>query len=124
MDPKEWGISTTPLQHAPYGIITRESLGDANKGKVAIVTGARRGIGAEISTSLAASGANVALLDVTEDSLAQTIKACEAHGVKAKGYACDVTDEDRVAEVIASIERDLGPVEYEALPILSTQHNS
>lgn len=112
MDPKEFGISTVPLQHKPYELISRETLAGASKGKVAIVTGARRGIGAAIAESLAASGADVALLDLTEASLAQSVKACEAHGVKVKGYGCDVTDEKKVKEVVEAVEKDLGPVEY------------
>lgn len=43
MDPKEFGISTLPLQHEPYGPILPERLVGANKGKVAVVTGAGRG---------------------------------------------------------------------------------
>lgn len=43
MDPKDFGISTLPLQHEPYGPILPERLAGANKGKVAVVTGAGRG---------------------------------------------------------------------------------
>lgn len=43
MDPKDFGISTLPLQHEPYGPILPERLVGANKGKVAVVTGAGRG---------------------------------------------------------------------------------
>lgn len=111
MDPAEFGISTVPLQHAPYDAISRNTLAGANKGKVAIITGAQRGIGAAIAESMAASGADVALLDLTEEGLAKSAQACEAHGVKVKTYACDVTNEARVKEVLSSIESSLGPVE-------------
>jgi hypothetical protein len=42
-DPTKFGISTLPLQHEPYGVILPERLAGANKGKVAVVTGAGRG---------------------------------------------------------------------------------
>ena len=111
MDPAEFGISTLPLQHAPYDAISRDTLAGTNKGKVAIITGAQRGIGAAIAESLAASGADVALLDLTQESLAKSAQACDAHGGKVKTYACDVTDEKRVKEVLRSIETDLGAIE-------------
>jgi hypothetical protein len=43
MDPALFGKSEIELKHEPYGPITREAIGDANKGKVAVVTGAGRG---------------------------------------------------------------------------------
>ena len=111
MDPAEFGISTLPLQHAPYDAISRDTLAGTNKGKVAIITGAQRGIGAAIAESLAASGADVALLDLSQESLAKVARACEGYGRKVKTYACDVTDEARVKEVLASIETELGAIE-------------
>lgn len=43
-DPSRFGISTLPLQHEPYGPILPIGLVGANEGKIAIVTGAGRGI--------------------------------------------------------------------------------
>ena len=112
MDSAEFGISTLPLQHAPYDLISRSALAGANAGKVALIRGAQRGIGAAIAESLAASGADVALLDIAGDEgLAATRKACEALGVKVATYACDVADEEMVRDVVGRVERDIGPVE-------------
>ena len=43
-DPTKFGISTLPLNHEPYGAILPERLAGANKGKLAVVTGAGRGM--------------------------------------------------------------------------------
>ena len=43
-DPSRFGISTLPLQHEPYGAILPARLVGANKGKIAVVTGAGRGM--------------------------------------------------------------------------------
>ncbi|KAJ4509691.1 hypothetical protein HRR83_006995 [Exophiala dermatitidis] len=111
MDPAKFGISSIPLNHAPYGPIKPENLKGANQGKVAVVTGAARGIGRAIAENLANSGANVAIIDLLKDELGETKSLCEKHGVKAKTYACDVTDVDRLRAVLKEVEKDLGPVD-------------
>jgi len=111
MDPSEFGVSTLPLQHAPYGSITEEALRGKNTGKIAVVTGAARGIGAAIAESLAKSGAHVAILDLLVEKQAQTKEACEKHGTKVLAYPCDVTDQESVTKTLDSIEQDLGPIE-------------
>jgi NAD(P)-dependent dehydrogenase (short-subunit alcohol dehydrogenase family) len=111
MDPAEFGISTLPLQHSPYPAISAETLSGANKGKVAVVTGAGRGIGAAIAESLAKSGADVAILDLTVENLAETKAACKNHVLKVQPYACDVSDEATVRDVFEAIEKELGPIE-------------
>ncbi|KIV80342.1 hypothetical protein PV11_07848 [Exophiala sideris] len=111
MDPKKFGISSVPLKHAPYGPIVPEKLKGANKGKVAVVTGAARGIGRAISENLANSGANLAIIDLLPDPLQETKAICEKYGVTVKTYPCDVTDVERVRTVLKDIEQDLGPIE-------------
>ncbi|KAL6706120.1 hypothetical protein ACN47E_006036 [Coniothyrium glycines] len=111
MDPAQFGISTLELQHAPYGVITPEALGSKNAGKVAVITGAGRGIGQAISEALARSGANLAILDINQDNLIGTKKRCLSLGVKVEAFACDVTDAARIQEVLAQVVRQLGHID-------------
>ena len=76
--------------------------------QVAIVTGAARGLGQTIARDLAASGAIVACIDVNEELLAETVKAIEASGGKAAAFSCDVTDGDRVTEVVKAVAKEYG----------------
>jgi len=71
--------------------------------QVAIVTGAARGLGREIAQSLAAAGAKVACVDVNKETLAEAVATIEAVGGVAEAIACDVTDSDRVTEVVRGV---------------------
>ncbi|KUJ08824.1 short chain dehydrogenase/reductase-like protein SDR [Mollisia scopiformis] len=111
MDPAEFGISTLPLQHEPYAAISSETLAGTNVGKVAVVTGAGRGIGAAIAEAIAKTGANIALLDLSVESQAETKSECEKAGVKALAYSCDVADLEITQKVFQQIESDLGSID-------------
>ncbi|KAF2027848.1 short chain dehydrogenase/reductase-like protein SDR [Setomelanomma holmii] len=111
MDPAQFGISTLPLQHSPYTSISPSTLAGTNAGKVALITGAGQGIGAAIAQALAQSGAAIAILDLNVDNLLRTKQACLSHGVKVEGFACDVTDAEKIKEVFNQVERQLGPID-------------
>ncbi len=68
------------------------------KGRVAIVTGAGHGIGKEIALSLARSGAEVVVTDVS-DEIFDVEKQIEALGAKAMPIRCDVTDPEQATTV-------------------------
>ena len=72
-------------------------------GKVAIVTGASRGIGRAISVALARQGALVAMTDVLGDAAVQSARELAAAGLKAEGYTMDVTSPESVQATVASI---------------------
>jgi 3-oxoacyl-[acyl-carrier protein] reductase len=72
-------------------------------GKVAVVTGASRGIGRAISDSLARQGAVVAMVDVLGDAAVQAAQEVTAAGGRAEGYSMDVTNAENVRAVIDKI---------------------
>ncbi len=76
--------------------------------QVAIVTGAARGLGQAIARDLAASGAIVACIDVNEELLGDTVESINESGGKAAAFACDVTDSDRVTEVVRAVAKQFG----------------
>ena len=82
------------------------------EGKVAIVTGAARGIGKAIAIKLASEGANIAFTDLVIDENGQaTEKEIAALGVKAKGYASNAANFDETHEIVTQIVKDFGRVD-------------
>lgn len=82
------------------------------KDKVAVVTGASRGIGAAIAYRLAGLGANIAVIYAGNAVAAETVcRKCENEfHVTARSYACDVSDFQAAKETVAKIKEDFGAV--------------
>jgi gluconate 5-dehydrogenase len=81
------------------------------EGKVAWVTGASYGIGFAIATGFSNSGAKIAFNDINQELVDKGIKSYKEIGIDAKGYVCDVTDEEAVKACVASIKKDLGTID-------------
>ena len=77
--------------------------------RVAVVTGAARGIGAAVATRLASDGLDVAVVDLSASASEATVAAVEARGGRGLALAADVADESAVAAAIARIAEQLGP---------------
>ncbi len=76
--------------------------------RIALVTGAGQGIGAAIAARLAAGGAKVAVLDLTEANTTDTVEAIKADGGTAIGLGADVSKADQVQAAIDTIVQTWG----------------
>ena len=82
------------------------------EGKLALITGASRGIGKGIALKFASEGADIAFTDLFDDeNMANTVKEIEALGVRAKGYASNAADFAQTEEVVAKVKEDFGHID-------------
>lgn len=82
------------------------------EGKVALITGASRGIGRGIAVKFAEQGANVAFTYLSSVEKGEALaKELEAFGIKAKGYQSDAADFKAAEELVNSVVADFGTVD-------------
>ncbi|MDE7179698.1 MAG: 3-oxoacyl-[acyl-carrier-protein] reductase [Muribaculaceae bacterium] len=82
------------------------------EGKVAVITGAARGIGKEIALKFASEGADIAFTDlVIDENGKKTEEEIAAYGVKVKGYASNAADFAATEEVVKQIKDDFGRID-------------
>jgi len=85
---------------------------DLLKGKVAVVTGAARGIGRMIALRFAQEGADVAFTDLSRDENMETLeKEISALGVKGKGYVSDASNFEQAHQVVNQVVADFEKVD-------------
>ena len=81
-------------------------------GKVALITGAARGIGKAIALKFASEGADIAFTDlVINDAARETIREIEALGRKVKGYASNCANFEETQAVVEEIAKDFGRID-------------
>lgn len=78
---------------------------------VALVAGASRGLGLLIAKEFGTRGHRVAICSRNQASLDEAVRLLAADGVDATAYECDVTDNERVVDLVDRVERELGPID-------------
>ena len=82
------------------------------EGKVAVITGAARGIGKAIALKFASEGADIAFTDLVIDENGKaTEKEIAAFGVRAKGYASNAANFEEAHKVVEEIVKDFGRID-------------
>ncbi|HEY4206579.1 MAG TPA: SDR family NAD(P)-dependent oxidoreductase [Puia sp.] len=79
--------------------------------QVAVISGGADGLGKGIAQRLASEGANLALFDVNERMLEQTVAQFKAQGFTATGYLVDISCEQAVAQAFSQVEAEYGKIE-------------
>jgi hypothetical protein len=99
-----------PGQEPQDGIrgLPAEGTVPGSPGRVAIVTGAARGIGAGTARRLAADGMAVAVLDLDAGSCGATVEAITSAGGRALAVGADVSEDDQVEAAVAAVAEELG----------------
>ena len=81
-------------------------------GKVALITGAAKGIGKAVALKYAAEGADIAFTDLAINEAAeQTVAEIQAYGVKVRAYASDASDFEAAHNVVSQILEDFGRID-------------
>ena len=81
------------------------------EGKVALITGASYGIGFAIATAYANAGAKIIFNDIKPELVEKGLAAYKELGIDAKGYVCNVCDEDAVNAMVKQIEEEVGVID-------------
>lgn len=81
------------------------------KDKVALITGAGRGIGKAVALDYARQGATLALCARTAAELEQTVADVRALKAPAEGWVCDVSDEESAGEFVAQAAKKFGRID-------------
>ncbi len=81
------------------------------KNRVAIITGAARGIGKAIAKRYAMEGCNIAITDINEDNIKVAVDELGELGTKVKGYVSNAADFADVDKTVAQIAEDFGRID-------------
>src|SRR3954468_13327426 len=81
------------------------------RGKLVFITGGSRGLGLELAREFSREGARVAICGRDEETLRRAERELSRNGAIVNAYVCDITNSESVAQMIARVERELGPIQ-------------
>ena len=81
------------------------------QGKIALITGASYGIGFAIARAYAEAGATIVFNGTNEANIAKGLAEFKTLGIDARGYPCDITDEEGVNAMVKQIETEVGVID-------------
>ena len=81
------------------------------KGKVALITGASYGIGFGIAKAMHDAGATIVFNDINQEFVNRGLENYKAANTTARGYVCDVTNEEQVVAMVKQIEEEVGVID-------------
>jgi 2-deoxy-D-gluconate 3-dehydrogenase len=81
------------------------------EGRVALVTGASRGIGKGIAVGLAGAGANLALVARSESTLIEVQEEIQALGVQAEIFPCDLSQTEGISDLVTTVSGSYGRID-------------
>lgn len=81
------------------------------RGQVALVTGSSRGLGRTFAHALAEAGAAVAIAGRSASQLTEMVRSITANGGRATAIRADLSNRQAVAQMVATVEEELGPVD-------------
>jgi len=79
--------------------------------RVALITGAARGLGFAAAERLAKDGARIALADINGEGAETSAALLREKGIDARGYRLDVADPQSVRDAVAAVEKDFGRID-------------
>ncbi|MCC6491690.1 MAG: SDR family oxidoreductase [Pirellulales bacterium] len=80
-------------------------------GRVVVITGGSRGLGLVLARQLADEGARIAICARDQRELIRAARELEARGVDVLAYPCDLADADQLADFLATVRYELGPID-------------
>lgn len=79
-------------------------------GSTIVITGSGQGLGRSMAVEMAKKGAKIAIVDMNEEAMQETLRVVHLFGGQARTYQCNVADEDSVVDTFNAIAADFGSI--------------